>query len=1065
MELFLGSRRHDAFSKALDWFGAALTRPALESLIAWADSKSTWGPVKGFVEADVRAKSRLKTRNVDFILAFDDRVAVCEVKAYRNFRNAKSDFPFSVQQCANSHDLVCANLSGAVPDQAIRSFIFYPFLEPEEVQALKDLHRDVSYHHISICGGHRCSDDSGLYLTDIVANVLTNAPGSDSRAHTKNAAEILHSVCVVPNVVRRHRNLDEAIQDLRNLCRFERSILLSDAHVRDCRRTVLINAQERLDQRGLIEVVGSAGVGKSEFIHELLALNEETSGRPLSLVILDCPPAVTPQNLLRSALERFGNDPHAFPSDTLAAQRLCNQPGILWIRRYSHQSAPQIADFVAGLPGDAGARELRIIVESVVSCIPVEGTSISIDALTEAQIFEVLDKRLPGHPGHDRAQIAFWARGNPRLAIARWHSKQLNTAPRASTGPFEWVDYVFEGFERVVLNFVVLQLDAAPLGLTLDLLTTMAVRSLNNMSRDVVAAAVRSVVEKLNASQMVHVYTLRNAYVGPLAALTSAKPFVDINNIDPSLTAYIRRSVPGAAAVTWNETALEALLDSATKPGSLAEVTASLRLGDLWPFCMSAFRHTHRASLLAWLATKELAEGPFWRKTQSDAYLEKAIRLQQHMHLNPAEPIDIAAVLGRPASDAPRQLHVWDALRTKANCYLTDGLCDTDRWTDESDALKDSELRAQSKASLAKALQLEQRYDEAWQILQQLATQLHVLSPATRGVVLFHILAFLNRRKKAQQLPQFSDRRQWQGTVEAFAKQALDLALELENVTYLSSTVFIYVRSLEAVSPPASAEELNGFIDAMRFVEQASPIRALQSVLTQGSLHRHYCLRSQQIHSWTDFTFHADEAFLSYRRAFAAARGSRSTTHVLTATSYCGELCLGVANSPLRENPEAFGYLATRLKNTLDMYKQVRSDFPRREDVSGDWDIWDTIHETYPFLLILAMAANIPAEDTPHIGRLLASAFEGRWASIRQMPYHDRPKSIAAITRNTARSLEFLRTHREGSDTEIQAWREPIEACVRSTRGFIKQHRSRQRDRRIERINEDAERITSLLLG
>jgi len=102
-------------------------------------------------------------------------------------------------------------------------------------------------------------------------------------------------------------------------------------------------------------------------------------------------------------------------------------------------------------------------------------------------------------------------------------------------------------------------------------------------------------------------------------------------------------------------------------------------------------------------------------------------------------------------------------------------------------------------------------------------------------VVLFHILAFLNRRKKAQLLAHFAGRRQWQGTVEAFAKQALDLPLELENVTYLSSTVFIYVRSLETVSHPTSVEELNGFIDAMRFVEQASPIRALQSVLTQGS--------------------------------------------------------------------------------------------------------------------------------------------------------------------------------------------------------------------------------------
>src|SRR4051812_21676164 len=113
MKIFICLSRHDAMRKARDWFGAKSSYAVLEEITTWARAQeSQWGECFAFVEIDIPGTSDSKGRNVDFVIAFSDRVAVIEVKTHRHFKSAQTSLVKSLRQCCNSFDLVSAHLAG-----------------------------------------------------------------------------------------------------------------------------------------------------------------------------------------------------------------------------------------------------------------------------------------------------------------------------------------------------------------------------------------------------------------------------------------------------------------------------------------------------------------------------------------------------------------------------------------------------------------------------------------------------------------------------------------------------------------------------------------------------------------------------------------------------------------------------------------------------------------------------------------------------------------------------------------------------------------------------------------
>jgi hypothetical protein len=1069
MELFVGSHRDDALLHAYEWLGAASSQPLLRDVFSWCDSApATWGKFVAFAEPDVPQFGAIETSNVDLVLAFSDRAIVCEVKSNRNFQTAK-DLSFdSLRQCARHRNLVAANLNTCLENDAVIGIVFYPFLNPDQILQLRDRQAQTSYRHLTVCGGFRCrkrvapTTQHPFDLLQVSQSRLGSAPSSSPNRYSLNAQDVLKQRLVVPGV-RQYASLASARKDLQSIADVPKSVLLREWHIHGCRPKEQQELHEALCRFGFAEIVGAAGIGKSEFIREYLSWLEDQRQRRLSVARIEVKAGESLADVLRRLLEHFDHDPEQDPDDELLLRRLFDSDGLIWIQKYAADASSVIVDLISRIPSDRSTITARLIVESVVPTLPARRSRVSVGPLTNSEIYQILESRPSGHPEHDANKIAYETRGNPRLAIVRWQSTNVDAAPRSSTGAFEWVNYAFVGFERTILNYLVLVLSEAPLGMSRDLLTRISATVHAGTLMSTVADTVRVVIDKLEATQMIHVYRFTSGLVGPLGdAIGPDRQFIDINNVDVSLTQFIIRSIPQEVAIKWQSRTTEILVEQAV-PGSLAEVTAALRMGELWPFCRSSFRHTHRGNLIPWLVAKAASNGSSMGTSPTAAYLERAIRLQHRMFQYPLEPVNLKSALGEPNAGSPEQLYMWQALSGRSNCYLVDGKCDVDQWWRDAAQVKDPDLAAQSLASLSRSLQLAQRFDDAWGLLRNLLAKTPEYTLATRGIVFFHVLSFLNRRKKAQAVPGLAAKTALQAEIAKVAQVALPLALDLENITYVASTVFFYVRSLELIDPPQSEAELALYLEALHFVERASPIRGLQAILTQGSLHRHYCFRSQQPLSWEEFVDHLDEAFLCNRRAFQTAINARNTTHQLNAASYCGELCLG--SLPHVGSIDERNYISQRVAQTLEMYRYIWKYYPNRADVDGDSHIWDTLHHTYPLITLLALAtkAAVTKDDCDEERELLGRTIATRWYAIQDLRYHDRPKGISELLRNIERTLKFARADPERFALLAVSFREPIERLCDETARFVQSDRSRKVGKNVTRLKDESERVRALL--
>lgn len=381
----------------------------------------------------------------------------------------------------------------------------------------------------------------------------------------------------------------------------------------------------------------------------------------------------------------------------------------------------------------------------------------------------------------------------------------------------------------------------------------------------------------------------------------------------------------------------------------------------------------------------------------------------------PQEPINLRTALGEPDIGDARQKYMWEALQGRQNCFLLDGKCDLEEWRRTANRLTDHNLAGQAKASLSRGLQLSGDAAGAWELVSSLYADLETYDKPTRGIIYFHVLSFLNRRKSAEQLPQFRRKEELASHVRRYSLEALKLALELENVTFVASTVFYLTKALETVEPASDERSLSSYIAALRFVEHASPIRALQSILSQGSVHRHYAFRSQVSLSWQEAVQHIDEAFRCNRRAFATAVNSRNTMHQLNAASYCGELCL--SSLARASSDEAHHYLRQQVAETMEMYHYILAHYQSDDEVGVDSrHIYWTIRHTWPLIEILQLfysEGNSDRSAWQKCGEILGDEFRSRGSRIRTLQYRDRAKAYSELLKNALKVRSYLAEHEE----------------------------------------------------
>lgn len=383
MHIIVGSGRHDALLKANEWFGAPRNYSFLSDLIDWANREGRWGDCVVFVEVDIPAFEIFKPRNVDLIVAFGDRVGVCEVKNNRSLRAAEAKLKASLEQCCESYDLVRGHLASTrtIDKESVRPFLLYPNLDSKETARLieRQFGGDSSLTHVIITGGSQCStkprmpNGHPLYLPLAMRMRLGQVRPVDRSTHSGNAQSALRGL--VPTAdVDEFDDLKGAVDYVRREWHKTRAIRLPAGHVKDLDPARLQFALRSLVQFGLVEIAGPYGIGKSAFARELISLAAGGSDRHPRVATYNVRSGATLKSLCRELLDYFDLDPGDLVDENILIDRLLRVDGTVWFQSYDEDTAAILKQLLDEVLRRRDESYCRFLVESLVPLYPLDNT-------------------------------------------------------------------------------------------------------------------------------------------------------------------------------------------------------------------------------------------------------------------------------------------------------------------------------------------------------------------------------------------------------------------------------------------------------------------------------------------------------------------------------------------------------------------------------------------------------------------------------------------------------------------------------------------------------------------
>jgi hypothetical protein len=149
------------------------------------------------------------------------------------------------------------------------------------------------------------------------------------------------------------------------------------------------------------------------------------------------------------------------------------------------------------------------------------------------------------------------------------------------------------------------------------------------------------------------------------------------------------------------------------------------------------------------------------------------------------------------------------------------------------------------------------------------------------------VLSFLNKRKLlSARIPELAG--QTDKLFPELVNKMVEAGFAAENINSVANATFFLVRIVEFSNRALTSEDAENYSVLMRFVQRVSPARRVQALLTEGTVHRHYC--STDKIGWEEFCFHAEEALAIFDRTIDAAKRGGMPTHVANSLSYSGQI-------------------------------------------------------------------------------------------------------------------------------------------------------------------------------
>lgn len=705
MQILVGSRRHDALQKAREWFAAASNVEVLTELVKWAVAQETqWGECGILVEPDIPGSDRTKASNVDLIVAFSGRVAVCEVKNHRSFKAAQAAFFSSLNQCSDSYDLVRYHLaaSRAVSQDHLRPFLFLPNLNSAEVTELitQQLSK-TSLRHVSITGGRHCQtvpampNGHPLYLPYAIQKRIGQLQQKDLALYPRDALVALLRLVDSPDSCR-FDTLDQAIEYLRTEADKPRAVRLPVGHVKGLRDRQLREGLKILARRGVVELVGPFGIGKSAFARELMSAVEELSTRHLKIATCTVAPDATLGSLCRNLLTFFDIEASEFDDDRALLDTLIQCEGVVWIQSYAAPSSEYVKVILEEAQAASSRRRCQFIVESIIPLFPFIDSGpksnwrwpecyLRVSGLDRSAMRKILVANAPIAGEHDLLSLRTFE--NPRLALARWRSEIEQSVSPELVREFAWVERVFRGLERDMLSYLACLLDTAPCGIGHDATITAAYEVFSSVSRASVRGALYNVFDHLRAGKMLdraftRSWSLKDFGVRGASAL--------LHHMEPSLIVYVRDRL---VASEFNELTRRTTgaLETLRHRVKHVEIVLGFRRDDLQPFMASTLRNGMWGPLdiVEWLDRRP----QFRFVSRSQAYLERHVHATQKLfRMAKAGKLrfKVDHQIGRPPDDFPLG-HMLHAVLTSA-AGLVDAADGLKKFSSDIDACENADI-------------------------------------------------------------------------------------------------------------------------------------------------------------------------------------------------------------------------------------------------------------------------------------------------------------------------------------------------------------------------------------
>ena len=338
MKVFIAATTIRPSLEARNW-GDHIGLDVFLELETWAKRvEASWGECYVFIEVSLPSpRTPLRCRNqVDMLICFDRRLALCEVKSHSAARfDVVSRAKEQIEAQSEWLGSLLREARYFLPKEALRKYLLLPRLGPAQVQAVHKLLIDqFSAPHIKAVG----PDPGAGYFVDSLSrggwSETSLPPGGPGIQ--RFLFQAITAGGPAPKCFDGFSQARAYLSTIRPTSRH----LPDEWYIEGLRPEELNGGERILRDRGIVELVGSPGIGKSTVAMELC--------ERLGLEVFKVPflTASSTAGICRVIHDAFYGDSLSTLTEEQIVHALVREPMLFWLPGYASGSAAAVDQFL-----------------------------------------------------------------------------------------------------------------------------------------------------------------------------------------------------------------------------------------------------------------------------------------------------------------------------------------------------------------------------------------------------------------------------------------------------------------------------------------------------------------------------------------------------------------------------------------------------------------------------------------------------------------------------------------------------------------------------------------------